>query len=127
MKSPRASVFDFAHVVRALRYSMLGFRAAWRHETAFRQEMVLFVLLAPLAFWLGRSGVERALLFGSLLLVLLVEILNSAIEAAVDRHGTDRHELSARAKDLGSAAVLTAMLLTAAVWALILWERFVGQ
>jgi diacylglycerol kinase (ATP) len=110
-------------VVRAAGYSLAGLRAALKHEAAFRQEAALFVILAPLGFWLGRNGIERLLLIGSLVLVLVVELLNSAVEAAVDRIGSEQHELSGRAKDMGSAAVLLALLLVVAVWALVLTER----
>lgn len=126
MKSPRASVLDFAHVTRALHYSVLGLRAAWKKETAFRQELALFVVFGPLALWLGRNGIERALMFGTLVIVLVVEVLNSALEAAVDRHGPDHHELAGQAKDMGSAAVLLSMAAAASTWALILWDRFCG-
>ena len=118
------SLGDLRRVVRAGGYSLNGLRAALRNEAAFRQEAALFVILAPLGFWLGRNGIERALLVGSLVLVLIVELLNSAIEAVVNRVGSERHELSGRAKDLGSAAVLLALLLVPLTWALVLWERF---
>jgi diacylglycerol kinase (ATP) len=111
-------------VVHATFFSLAGLRAAWVNEAAFRQECMVAVLLVPAAFWLGRSGVERALLAGSCLLVLIVELLNSAIEAAVDRIGTDRHLLAARAKDMGSAAVLVSLCLVALIWTLVAWERF---
>ncbi|TCS94063.1 diacylglycerol kinase [Pseudofulvimonas gallinarii] len=94
-----------------------------RHEPAFRLEIYLFVLFAPLALWLGRSGVERAILLGSLLLVLIVEMINSAIEAVVDRASPERHELAGRAKDMGSAAVLLALVNVLACWLLILGPR----
>ena len=110
-------------VLKAARCSWLGLKAAWQHEAAFRQELVLCVLLAPLALWLGESGIERALLLLSLLLVLLVEILNSAVEAVVDRVGTEYHELSGRAKDLGSAAVFLALLQVPVIWGLLLWDN----
>ena len=102
---------------------MAGFKAALKHEAAFRQEVALFVILAPLGFWLGRNGIERSLLIGSLVLVLIVELLNSAVEAVVDRIGSEKHELSGRAKDMGSAAVLLALLLVVVVWTLVLAER----
>ena len=117
---------DLRRVVRAGGYSLCGLKAALRNEAAFRQEAALFVILAPLGFWLGRNGIERALLVGSLVLVLIVELLNSAIEAVVNRVGSERHELSGRAKDLGSAAVLLALVLVPLTWALVLWERFSG-
>jgi diacylglycerol kinase (ATP) len=104
----------------ALGCSIQGLRAAWRHEAAFRQEVALAAIGAPLGWWLGGSAVERALLIGSLLAVLVVELVNSAVESAVDRIGEEDHPLSARAKDLGSAAVLLSLLAAAAVWALVL-------
>ncbi len=107
-------------IFRAMRCSIQGIRAAWRHEQAFRQELLLCVLLTPLAFWLGHGGLERTLLLGPLVLLLIVELLNSAIEAVVDRVGTEHHELSGRAKDLASAAVLLAMANIVLVWALVL-------
>src|SRR5690606_41211313 len=103
-----------------------GMRHAGRHEEAVRQECLPAALLLPRAFWIGRSAAERALLIGSCLLVLLVELLNSAVEAAVDRVGAERHPLAGRAKDLGSAAVLVSLVLVGIVWALIAWERVVG-
>lgn len=103
-------------------YSMNGLRAAWRHESAFRQELLLLAVGAPLGWWLADTGVERALLIGSLLLVLVVELLNSAVEAAIDRVGDGDHPLSARAKDLGSAAVLASLLFAAAVWGMVLFS-----
>lgn len=122
--APPRGLFDLRRVWRAAGYSIQGFKAAWRHEAAFRQEAALFVVLAPLGFWLGRDGIERALLIGSLVLVLIVELLNSAIEAAVNRVGREPNELSGRAKDLGSAAVLLSLLLVALVWVLVLVGRF---
>ena len=119
------SLLDFKRVVRAAGYSLVGFKAALKHEAAFRQEAALFVILAPLGFWLGRNGIERSLLIGSLVLVLIVELLNSAVEAVVDRIGSEQHELSGRAKDLGSAAVLLALLLVVVVWLLVLVERLI--
>lgn len=122
--APPRGLFDLRRVWRAAGYSMQGFKAAWRHEAAFRQEAALFVVLAPLGFWLGRDAIERSLLIGSLALVLIVELLNSAIEAVVNRVGTEPHELSGRAKDLGSAAVLLALLLVVLVWILVLIGHF---
>jgi diacylglycerol kinase (ATP) len=107
-------------LVNATGYSWAGLQAAWRNEEAFRQEALLCTTLVPLALWLGESAVERALLIGSLLLVVIVELLNSGIEAVVDRIGQERHELSGRAKDIGSAAVFVALLNAAVVWLLIL-------
>ena len=110
-----------ARILRACRYSWQGLCAAWRHEAAFREELVLCVPLIPLGLYLGDNGLEKALLVASVLLVLLVELLNSAIEAAVDRHGDEINELSGRAKDMGSASVGIAILLALVVWALVLW------
>jgi diacylglycerol kinase (ATP) len=111
-------------IVNATFFSLAGLRAAWRNEAAFRQECALAVVLTPAAFWVGESAVEQALLIGSCWLVLIVELLNSAIEAVVDRVGTDHHKLSGRAKDLGSAGVFVSLALVALVWGLILAERF---
>ena len=107
-------------VLRAAGYSAKGLLAAVRHESAFRQELVLCVLLAPLGYWLGANGIERALMIGSLLLVLIVELLNSALESVVDRVGLERHDLSGRAKDMGSAAVLIALTNVVVIWGLVL-------
>ena len=112
-------------VMRAAGYSMQGLSHAWRHEAAFRQEVGLTICMIPLGLWLGTSAIERTMLIGTCLLVLIVELLNSAIEAAIDRHGDELHELSGRAKDLGSAAVLVSLLLVAAVWISVAYERFV--
>lgn len=113
-------------ILRAARYSSQGLLAAWRHEAAFRQELALTLVLLPVAFWLGQNAYERMLLIAVCLLVLIVELLNSAIEAAIDRHGDDRHELSGRAKDLGSAAVLFSLLLVVLVWGVVAWQRFMA-
>ena len=104
-------------------YSLAGLRAAWS-EKAFRQEVVLAAFLLPLAFWLGQGWLERAVLCAVVLLVLIVELLNSGIEAAIDRFGGELHPLSQRAKDLGSAAVLLALVLAGGTWALALYQRF---
>jgi len=117
------SLLEARRVGLALGHSLQGLRAAYEKETAFRQELALSIILLPLGFWLGRSGVERALLAGSVLLVLMMEIVNSAVEAVVDRIGSERHRLSGRAKDMGSAAVLVSMLLCILVWALVLLDR----
>lgn len=114
----------FRRIVRATRYSAQGLAHAWRHEAAFRQEIVLLLVLTPVGIWLGGSLMERTLLIGSLVLVLIVELLNSAVEAAIDRVGHEVHELSGRAKDLGSAAVSLSLLLVAAIWASVAWQRF---
>ena len=109
---------------RAFRYSVAGLRACWRKEAAFRQEAAFAVFMIPGSFWLGTSAVERVLLAGTVLLVLIVELINSAIEAVVDRVSTDPHSLSGFAKDLGSAAVLLSLVIVWLTWGLIAWERF---
>jgi len=105
-------------------YSLAGIRGAVKSEPAFRQELVLCLVLVPAAFWVGDAAVERALLIGTCLLVLVVELINSAIEAVVDRIGAERHELSGRAKDLGSAAVFISLWLTVICWGLVIYEKF---
>lgn len=100
---------------------MQGFYAAFRHEEAFRQEMGFFVVMVPLAFWIGKTNLEVAIMIGSLFIVLIVELLNSAIEAVVDRVSREEHELSARAKDLGSAAVFVSLANVIAVWAIVIF------
>jgi diacylglycerol kinase (ATP) len=114
MKTP------WRHLVDATWYSILGIRAAFRHEMAFRLETLVLLFVVPVGLWLGKTGVKRALLIGSWLLVMVVEFLNSAIEALVDRLGPERNELSGRAKDLGSAAVFAAIILAGSVWFLVL-------
>lgn len=111
----------FIRLWRALGYSISGFKGAYRDEAAFRQEVLLAVILIPLGIWFGKSGVERALLIGSVLLVLIVELLNSGIEAVVDRFGGEHHELSGLAKDMGSAAVLLCLVVLAMTWGLVLF------
>ncbi len=117
----------FRRILRATKFSAQGLAQAWRHEAAFRQELVLVLLLAPVAVWLGQTALERAVLIGCCLIVLIVELINSAIEAAIDRHGSEHHELSGRAKDMGSAAVFVSLVLVAVVWGLIAAERFFGS
>ena len=104
-------------------YSMAGLRAGWG-ETAFRQEALLAFAMVPAAFWLGRSWVEVALLAGSVVAVMVVELLNTGIETAIDRIGPEWHDLSKRAKDMGSAAVLLSLLMCGGIWAAALWHRF---
>ncbi|HEB49066.1 MAG TPA: diacylglycerol kinase [Desulfobulbus sp.] len=111
-----------SRLLRAALCSISGLQAAWRGEAAFRQEVIMVAVLAPLGMWLGENGVERALLVASLVLVPVVELLNSAVEAVVDRIGSEHHPLSGRAKDLGSAAVLMTLVLTFLVWGLVLWH-----
>lgn len=111
-------------IINATFFSMAGLRVAWRDEAAFRQELLLCIVLIPAAFWLGRTAVERSLLIGSCLIVLIVELLNTGIENVVDRFGEERHRLSGQAKDMGSAAVFVSLMLTVVIWSLIAWERF---
>lgn len=113
-------------IMHAAGYSLDGLRAAYSGESAFRQEIWLTIVAAPLAFYLGKSWGEVALLLGSLLLVLIVELLNSGIEAAIDRISYERHDLSKRAKDLGSAAVMLALLLCGGIWAAALWHHLLA-
>lgn len=120
-ESPFKGKTGLKRLINAAGYSADGFKAAYRHEDAFRQETHLALILIPLALWLGDSGIERALMIGSVLLVLIVELLNSAVEAAVDRISLDRHHLIKRAKDMGSAAVLVALLNVVAVWVLMIF------
>src|SRR5690606_21430843 len=113
-----------ARILLATRWSLQGLRAAWLHESSFRLETYLFVLLAPLAWWLGGSGIERALMIGSMLMVLSAELLNSAIEAVIERYGAEHHELAGRAKDMGSAAVFVLMMNVLLCWGLVLVPRW---
>jgi len=106
-------------------FSLSGLRAGWG-ETAFRQEATAAIVLVPASFWLGRNWVEIALLAGSVLLVLIVELLNTAVEAAIDRIGPEWHQLSKRAKDMGSAAVLLALLLCSGIWAAAVYHRVIA-
>lgn len=114
------------HVIQAGSYSLKGLKAALRFEEAFRLELMAVIVLMPLGLWLGNSGAEKALLAGSLMIVLMVELLNSALEAIVDRVGTEFHTLSGRAKDLGSAAVMMSLINVVLVWGLVLWDRISG-
>lgn len=107
-------------LVWATRYSLAGLHAAWHYQQAFRLEVAVLIVIIPAALWLGKDGVERALLIGSWIIVMTVELINSAVESAVDRVGLERHELAGRAKDLGSAAVFCAIVLAAVIWVLVL-------
>ena len=120
MESPFKGKTGLRRVWNAFHYSRAGLHAAYRHEDAVRQEVLLALALVPLAIWLGECAVERVLLIGCVLLVLIVELINSAIEATVDRISLDRHPLAKRAKDIGSAAVMIALLNAVLVWALVL-------
>lgn len=112
------------HIKNAFKYTFAGLASAWKNELAFRGEVVVAIIMVPLGIWLGRSAVEQALLIASILLILLTELLNSALEAVVDRIGPERHELSKRAKDMGSAAAFISMVTAALVWIIIALDRF---
>jgi diacylglycerol kinase (ATP) len=126
MTNPFKGHTGFDRLIRATGHSIDGLVAAYRGESAFRQEFWLAALLLPLSLWLGRDWVQVGLLAGSVVLVLIVELLNSGIEAAIDRVSFEIHDLSKRAKDLASAAVLLSLLLCAGLWAAALWQRFAG-
>lgn len=117
---PDRGIKGLKRITAALGFSVKGLRAAWQHEAAFRQELMGTVVLVPLALWLGETGVERALLLMTLGMVLIAELVNSAIEATVDRFGGEIHPLSGRAKDIGSAVVLMSLLVLVVVWACVL-------
>lgn len=121
--SPYKSTGGLVRIVRAFGYSLQGLGAAWRHEAAFRQEVALSAILIPLGLWLGNTAIERLLLAGVLVLVLVAELFNSAIEALADAVSSDHHPLLGRAKDLGSAAVLLTLLLTGSTWIAVLLPR----
>lgn len=111
-----------SRLTHAFGYSLAGLRAGWA-ETAFRQEAIVSFILVPLSFWVGSNWVEVALLAGSVVLVMVVELLNTGVESAIDRIGPEWHDLSKRAKDMGSAAVLLSLLVCAGVWCAALWTR----
>lgn len=117
----KAGATGIKRVIDAAGYSMRGLSAAFKNEAAFRQELALAVILAPVALYIGQSNIERTLLIASLLLVLIVELLNSAVEAVVDRISNEHHELSGRAKDIGSAAVFVSLANVVIVWAMIIF------
>ena len=118
--SPFKGKTGLRRLIYAFGYSQEGFKAAFKHEDAFRQEVFLTIVLIPLAIYFGENSVEKALMIASVLLVLIVELLNSAIEAAVDHTSTDHHALAKRAKDIGSAAVFLALAIVAIIWGLML-------
>jgi len=120
MQSPYKGKTGLRRLWNALGYSIHGFRAAFQHEDAFRMELLLAVVTIPLALWLSVGNIGKALMIGSILLVLIVELINSAIEATVDRISLEDHDLAKRAKDIGSAAVLISLINAAAIWALLL-------
>ncbi len=125
---PKSAIDEFkgkqglTRLINALGYSKDGLSAAWKNEAAFREEVLLAAVTLPLAFYLGQTGIERALLAGSILFILIVEILISAVEAVVDKASPEKHELAKRAKDMGSAAVLLSLLNAAVIWACVLWR-----
>ncbi|ALM53923.1 diacylglycerol kinase [Halomonas huangheensis] len=114
------------HLVHSTRYSLKGLKAAFRNESAFRQELGLCLVLIPLAWWIGDTPVEWILLVGSCFMVLIVELVNSAIESVVDRIGPERHVLSGRAKDIGSAAVMLALIMAALTWVLLAADKYLS-
>ena len=113
-----------ARILKAAQWSLQGLQAAWLHESSFRLEVYLFVVFGPLGYWLGQTPVERVLLIGSCLLVIAMELLNSAVEAVIERYGPEFHELAGRAKDMGSAAVFVLMLNVLLTWGLIMVPRW---
>lgn len=113
-------------VIDAFGYSMKGLAASWKYEAAFRQEVALAVVLIPTAFWLAQSHIELILLISSVFWVLMAELANSSVEAVVDRTGSEHHDLSGRAKDIGSALVFVSLVLLAVVWGIVAFNRFVG-
>ena len=126
MTHPHKARRGVQRIVHAAGYSIAGLSAAWRHESAFRQECVLAVVMLPASWWVGHSWIEVTLLAGSVMGVLIVELLNSAIEAVVDRVSPDLHPLSKRAKDIGSAAVMLSLITCGALWCTVLWQRWVS-
>jgi diacylglycerol kinase (ATP) len=126
MTNPHKGRTGLDRILRATGYSIAGLRSAYDGESAFRQEFWLAAILIPIAFWMGRGWVEVALLAGSVMLVLIVELLNSGIEATIDRVSLELHDLSKRAKDLASAAVFLSLLTCGGIWLAAVWQHFVG-
>jgi len=120
----KTGVTGLKRIINAFGYSMKGLRAAFKHESAFRQETALLIILLPAAFMLGRNIVDYSILIGSLLLVIIVELLNSAVEAVVDRVGDEHHKLAGRAKDIGSAAVFVSLLNVGVIWSMYVYQYF---
>lgn len=121
---PKPGQTGVQRVIDATGYTLKGLKAIWKHEAAFRQEVAMAAVMIPAAFWVGTDAVQVALLIGVCLVVLIVELLNSAVESVVDRIGEEVHELSGRAKDMGSAAVFVSLCMAGLTWLLILWQRF---
>jgi len=129
-ENPRDSITGrrrIRRLIAATHHSLSGLASAWRSEEAFRLEVILAVFLFPAALWIGSTAAERFLLIGTIILVMIVELLNTAVECTVDRIGTDHHHLSGKAKDLASAAVFLSLLLAAGVWGISIWNRFLGS
>ena len=116
----------FRHIINAFIWSAAGIKAAWKHELAFRAQVIVIAGMTPVGIWLGETVVQRAILFGSCMLVLIIELLNSALETIVDRIGLEHNELSGRAKELGSAAAFFSMVTAAVIWGLVAYNRFWG-
>ena len=114
----------FKRIYNAFFYSMAGFLAIWKHEEAFRQEVILAVILFPIAFWLGENAIQISLLVLTIFIVLITELLNTGVEVTIDRISDERHKLSKRAKDIGSAAVFVSFTALVTVWGLIIYQRF---
>jgi len=125
VESPYKGKTGLKRLINAFGYSLAGFKAAYKHEDAFRQEVWLAVILIPLALWMPLLAINKALMIASVLLVIIVELLNSAIEATVDRISLDNHDLAKRAKDIGSAAVLVSLINVVAVWSLVIKSQWV--
>jgi len=123
MESPYKGKTGIRRLLNAFGYSLAGFRAAYKHEDAFRQEVLLAVILIPLAMWLPVGYLGKALMIGSVLLVIIVELLNSAVEATVDRISLENHDLAKRAKDIGSSAVLVSLVNVVVIWLLVLMPQ----
>lgn len=116
----------FRHIINAFIWSAGGIKAAWKHELAFKTQVIVIAAMIPIGIWLGETAIQWALLFGSCMLVLITELLNSALETIVDRIGLEHNELSGRAKDLGSAAAFFSMATAVVIWGLVAYERFWG-
>ena len=123
---PKPGHTGFTRLIKATEYSVRGLKSAWEHETAFRQECTIALILLPFAFVLGETLVQTALLIGVCLIVLITELLNSAVEATVDRMGEELHDLAGRAKDMSSAAVALSLLLVGVTWGLVALQRLTG-
>lgn len=126
MRKPMNQKTGISRLIAATGYTFSGLKAAFRSEEAFRQEVLLAVIMIPAALWLGQTLLERIVLIATVLIVMITELLNTAVEYTIDRIGQERHELSGHAKDIGSAAVFVSLMLALITWASFLWVRFVG-